>query len=299
VRSAAPAGASLRYEPRFLGAAAVAVTSARLGVDETVPDLRLVPFSDGVTDLDWAAGVAVDVALPDLAREPEGSAAFAPLPAVATRPKAAAAWSKEYAQELYRTVRIELLQSADPKLVSTPGESEEAFRARVAAARGGTTEATTAKIRATYTKKLETLDERIRNARQAVDKEQSQASGARMQAVISLGTSIFGGLLGRRKVSASTISRAGTVLRGAGRAVDQGRDVGRAKDDVESLQGQRDALAAELEAKVASATGEASAPEVTSVEAAPTKAGIDVRLATLALAPFWIGADGTATPAWT
>lgn len=299
VRSVAPAGATLRYEPRFLGAAAVAISSSKLGIAETVADMRLVPFSGAVVDLDWSAGVAVDVPLSDLGREPDAAAAaFAPLPAVAARAKAAAGWSREYAQELYRTVRVERFQTDGGKLVSAAGETEDAFRARVVAAVSGAGAGAEAKVRAAYAKKLQTLDERIRNAEQAVEKEKSQASGARMQAVISLGTSIFGGLLGRRGVSSSTISRAGTVLRGAGRAVDQSKDVGRAREDVQALQAERDALAAELEARAAEA-GSASAPDpaITAVQVGPTKAGIDVRIATLAFAPVWL-VGGEATPAW-
>ena len=297
VRSAAPTGATLRYEPRFLGAAAVVVESSRLAVSETVQDLRLVSFSDGVIDLDWESSLAVDLPLSDLGKLPEDGASYAPLPAAAVRPKAAAGWQKEYVQQLYTTVRVSVFQSTDPKLTSTVGESEDAFRARLTESQTDVAAGAEQKIRDLYAKRLATLDERIRNAEQAVARESSQASGARTQAAISLGTSILGAFFGRKKLSSANVSKAGTVLRGAGRAVDQSQDVGRAKEDVAALQAQRTALQAEADAKVAELSSANTAAEITTVEAGPTKTGIDVRVASLAFAPFWQAGEST-MPAW-
>ena len=90
-------------------------------------------------------------------------------------------------------------------------------------------------MRTRYEPKIAALEERIRKADQAVDRESDQARGAKLSAAISLGTTILGSLFSRKKVSASTVSKAGTTMRGAGRAMDQSGDVGRAKENVESL----------------------------------------------------------------
>ena len=50
------------------------------------------------------------------------------------------------------------------------------------------------------------MEERIRRADQAVQREQDQARGAGMDAAISLGATVLGAIFGRKKVSASTSS---------------------------------------------------------------------------------------------
>src|SRR4029079_5003667 len=103
------------------------------------------------------------------------------------------------------------------------------------------------KLRQKYGTKKATLDERIRRAQQAVDREAEQARGAKVQTAISLSSSILSAVLGRKSVSGAT-----SVLRGVGRSVDQAGDTERAKDTVEALQAQ----AQELDAQVPAHTAE-------------------------------------------
>src|SRR6266850_3940884 len=81
------------------------------------------------------------------------------------------------------------------------------------------------KLRAQYTPKLQKIEERIRNAEQVVQREEGQARGAQVQTAISLGATVLTALLGRKRISYTSVGRATTAARGAQRAMQQGQDV--------------------------------------------------------------------------
>ena len=72
------------------------------------------------------------------------------------------------------------------------------------------------------------LDEKARRAEQAVVRESEQATQSQVQVAVSLGATILGALLGRKAVSTSTVGRATTTVRGAGRAMKERQDIDRA-----------------------------------------------------------------------
>ncbi len=59
-----------------------------------------------------------------------------------------------------------------------------------------------------------------------------------MGAAVSIGATIFGALLGRKAVSASTLGRATTAARGMGRVGKESQDVARATENVDALTAQ-------------------------------------------------------------
>ena len=146
-----------------------------------------------------------------------------------------------------------------------------------------------------YGAKKATLDERIRRAQQAVDREAEQARGAQVQTAISLGSSILSAVLGRKSVSGAT-----SVLRGVGRSVDQQGDTGRAKDTVGALQAQQQELDQQFQADTQDLdrTFDPLTEPLETQAVRPKKADIDVRLVALAFAPHWRDAGGTLTAAW-
>jgi hypothetical protein len=83
-----------------------------------------------------------------------------------------------------------------------------------------------------------------------VTREKGQAQSAKVQTVISVGATILTSLLGNKRVNYSTIGRATTAARGAGRAMEQAGDVKRAEEDAASARATIDQLNAELQTKV-------------------------------------------------
>jgi len=296
LRGAAPAGGSLAYLPMLLGGARVRLLDTKNQVDEMIENTRLAAFADGPVPVDWAGASDVAIAVADLESAPREGAAFHELPPAAREAKGYARWSKDYADWLYQTQTVTLLRSNAQKLVSHNGESEADFRARLAqGAREGRDSKADA-LRAKYDAKVAALQQKLHTAQQAVDREENQERGAGLQTAVSMAGSILGGFLGRKSVSAGSIT---TVARGAGRVAQQHDDVKRAEENVTRLQAQLTELEASFAQDAAGMGADGAATEqLDSVLIRPKKADIDVTLVTLAFAPHWQDAGGTLTPAF-
>ena len=140
---------------------------------------------------------------------------------------------------------IELFKSSRAKVVSAPDESERDFRIRLQAEAREARDAALAKVREKYASKIDARC-RIASARaeQAVQVQSEQATGAKMGAAVSIGATIFGALLGRKAISASTLGRATTAARGMGRVGKESQDVTRATENVTALKAQLSELEA-------------------------------------------------------
>ncbi|MDQ2951462.1 MAG: hypothetical protein M3R54_04295 [Chloroflexota bacterium] len=106
------------------------------------------------------------------------------------------------------------------------------------------------KLRREYGPKVARAEEKLRNAQQVVEREKGQATTSGMQTAISVGATILTSLLSKKHINYSTIGRATTAARGAGRTMQQAGDVKRAEQDTAAAQADLDALNAELQRKV-------------------------------------------------
>jgi hypothetical protein len=156
------------------------------------------------------------------------------------------------------------------------------------------------KLRQKYAPKVAALQERRRRAEQAVARESEQARQQGLQTAISVGATILGAFLGRKSVSVSTIGRATTAARGAGRVLKESQDVGRARETVgavdEAIARLDEQFKAEADALAASTDLLTEPLETLALK--PTRQNISVRLVTLAWAPHWRERAGALTPAW-
>jgi hypothetical protein len=143
------------------------------------------------------------------------------------------------------------------------------------------------KLRQSYASKRRTSADRVRQAELAVDREAKEASTAKVDSMISFGTSLLGAVLGRKRLSSTNVGRAATAARGASRAAKQSDDVRRAEARLSDYQEQW----RELEAEIARETDrirhqyELSLETLQTVQLKPRRADIDVRLVALAWEP--------------
>jgi hypothetical protein len=98
---------------------------------------------------------------------------------------------------------------------------------------------------------LARAEEQLRNSQQVVAREKDQARAALAQTAISVGSTILDVLLGNKRVTKTSIGRATTAARGAGRAMQQQGDVKRAEEDARSAEAEIERLNDELQRKVA------------------------------------------------
>ena len=288
--------ADVAYRPIALGVARVHFQnrSKTLQHDEDVA--LAVPLSGGTHVVDWHEGEEVDVHVGDLDSEPESGASFADLPETARDAKAVKAWRKEFSDTLYRSRRCVLFKSPSLKSTSEPGESERDFRIRLAEASREERDRQKAALQKKFEGKIERQKERIRKARQAVERERDQAKTAKLNAALSVGKTLFSAVFGSKKLSATTLSKASSAISGAGRSRQQAQDVDRAIETVEALTAELEELNEELAAAIdeLEARLDPQAEELETTALTPRRADIDVQLVALGWAPY--GVEGT--PLW-
>ncbi|MGH7318496.1 MAG: ATP-binding protein [Candidatus Rokuibacteriota bacterium] len=300
VRGARPAGGGLRYEPMVLGAGTVRFADAKAGLDATQDAVFLTPITDEAVPVSWEAAAEAAVDVTDLEKTPAEDADYAALPDVAGKAKSYETFRRDFAKWLYATMRLELLKSPGYKAFSTPGETERDFRIRLSQAAREQRDQWVAALRQRYAPKTAALEERLRRAQQAEAREKEQVTQQGLQAAISVGATILGAVLGRKAVSASTLGRATTAVRGAGRVLKERQDVGRAADTVGSLKQQLEDLETEVQAEMRAldARTDPLTEPLETVSLTPKKTNISVKLVALVWAPHWQPAQGPPTPAW-
>ncbi len=157
------------------------------------------------------------------------------------------------------------------------------------------------KLRAKYAAKIEALEERLRKAKQAADREASQAKQAHLSTALSMGGSLLSLFTGRKKISASTIGKAGQRGERCGPVGEQQSDVARAKETVEVTGAKAEGPGGRVRGAEKDALAERIDPAtevLDTVAIKPKKADITVDLVALAWAPHWVDETGMATPAW-
>jgi hypothetical protein len=107
-----------------------------------------------------------------------------------------------------------------------------------------------AQLKAKYETKVARIEDRLMRARQALEREAEQARGAKVDTALSIGTAVLGALLGRKRISTTSMNRAGSAVRKAGSARKQSGDVKRAKETIASLEQQLGDLATDFDAEV-------------------------------------------------
>ena len=299
VRSEAPAGATVIYQPMVLGAAEIHYSKAK-SVDLSQELAMLAHIGAGPIAVDWDQATAVDLPVEDLEGAPVDNAGFSNLPAAAGKAKNYESWRKDFAGWIYRNQRVELFESPSLDLISNPGESERDFRIRLQQLGREKRDQAVEKLRQKYAPKINALEERRRRAEQAVAREAEQAQGQKVQTAISLGATLLSSFFGRKTVSLSTLGRATTAARGVSKTMKESSDVGRARETVEAVTQQLADLDTQFKAET-EAIQQGSDPQTEELEKVNlklTKSNISVKLLSLVWAPQWRDAQGQLTSAW-
>lgn len=288
------------YTPTVLGLADVHFANARLGVAEQRRVALLTTVNDGPIAVEWDGSERVELDPSQLARTASGTAQFGNVPAIAASARSYAAWTKTLQKWLVANEQVTLFKSAALKLTSEPGESERDFRIRLQVHAHELRDEKIAALRAKYSSKLATAVEKVRKAEQAVQREQQQASQAKMDTAISVGGAILGAIFGRGKVGAGTLGKVATASRGAGRAMQQAGDVTRAAESLEAARQQYADLEARLQEEV-DALGAAYDAQQESLETTVVKAkaaDVHIQLVALCWVPRTRDASGRLSDAW-
>lgn len=282
-----PDTAARAYAARVLGIASVSFTDAKLKISHRTSFLLLAAIDRRVGSVTWDDAEVSDLLPQDLADLPAEGAAFAPLPPSAAQAKSYGVWGRELKAWLSQSQQLDLLRSSQTGLTSMPGESERDFRIRLQTAAREQRDAAVSRLRQKYAAKLAALDERLRRAEQSVRRESEQASQQKLQTAFSVGATVLGALLGRKKVSTSTLGRATTAARGMGRTMKETQDIERARETVEAMQRQKSELESQVQAEIDTigAAFDPVAEPLTPVVLRPKRGDVSVQLVGLAWVP--------------
>ncbi|MFO0774754.1 MAG: ATP-binding protein [Nitrospiraceae bacterium] len=299
VRGTRPNGSTLVYEPRLTGLAQIRFVDTKKCLEVIQDRAHQTSLAADQAHVDWDDAEVVTLTRDDLEREPEAGAQFVESVAAASKAKSYDEWRKAYAAWIGRTATLELLRSPGLLELSEPGESERDFRVRLQQAARERRDRATEKLRQKYAPKTTALQERIRRAEQAVEREKDQAKASGLQTALSVGATILGAFMGRKAISATNIGKAASALGKAGKTIKDAKDVGLAQDTVQALQQQLVDLEAQFKAEADVASGPDPMTETFEPAALrPAKNNISVKVVALVWTPLWRTADGTTTSAW-
>jgi hypothetical protein len=288
------------YKPVVFGTAQVHFSDVKSGVDTQDDSTSFTEITDDPIPVNWDNAQDADFAISDLEKAPQDPAQFGSLPSAAGKARSYDTWGKAYATWIYGSKKFELLKSPTYKQFSKPGESERDFRIRLAQAVREQRDDMISKLKQKYQTKIDALDEKVRLAQQAVDREAQQKKQQEMQTVISVGSTLLGAFLGTKALGSGTVGRATTAARSAERIMKEGQDVDRAKETVAAHQQELDEIQKEFKAETdeLAAKTDPATEQFDKISIRPAKKDIIVKLVGLAWLPYWQSADGKTTPAW-
>jgi len=283
--------AILAYRPSLIGIARIYYAGAKVGTAEEEISL-LTGLGNPVR---WEESRKIPLDVPDLEDLPaQEDARFEDLPSMASRPEKYRDWEKEFKDYLYREQSLSLFESPSMKMISAPGESENDFRIRLSQAAREKRDELIEKTRKKYTAKIASLEQQVLRAGQAVEREKDQAGQQRIQTAISLGATLLGALVGRKVLSQTSVGKASTTIRRAGKISKEKKDVERAEERFSDLRSRLEELQGQFEEEVESVkTSFDPATEVfQTVTVRPRKSDIKVLLTGLGWEPFWEHGSG-------
>lgn len=300
IRGRRPEGANLLYEPRLFGSATIHFLDSKKKIEETRELSVLVPITNNAIPLEWDGAILTDIPAGDLNSRSVGNAAFAELPAPASQPKNYRTWEKDVADWIYRNHKLEIWKSPSLDINSKAEETERDFRVRLQQLAHEERDLETEKLRKKYALKVAALEDRIRRAHQALERETEQAKQHKLQTAISFGATLLSAFLGRKPVTGTSMGKATTAVRGLGRSMKENQDVDRANENMEALKQQLTGLEAEFQKEADMLTSRWNIQEeaLQTIAVRPKKSDITINLVRLAWAPFWIDSQAQRTPAW-
>jgi len=184
-------------------------------------------FLDLPRDLDTAS----------LDKEPAEGASFGDLPSAAQKAATWKAIAKDFTDWVFANHQAELQFSPLLGAYSNFGETQADFRVRVGQVARELRDKAVEDLRASLTKQAKSIEDKAAKAMQKVDTQKAQASTAKWSTAAAIGGSLLGAFFGRKSsvVSATNVSRVGTVMRESQEAAVAEQEVERYKSELKAL----------------------------------------------------------------
>lgn len=273
-----PAVGAALYTAYLCGSAKIFYEDEKAGIASEKTCFYLTTIPESPLGADWQNAQREDPASFTLQADVPQGAAFQPFAFEALAGDVMKNAKTSLKNFVYANERLRVPFQRATGIYGRPGEEEE-FAIRVDTALREARDREMQKIKETYQKKLNTMQERIRKAELAVQREETQAEAAKQSTMVSVGSALLGGLFGSKKISSSLVTRVGSSARSLSRQRAQEDDIRRAEANVEAYQQEfqrlEEALATELEQVSERFSTERDAVE--EVDIKPKKTNIQVQ----------------------
>jgi hypothetical protein len=298
IREAAGSSNRLVYRPSVFGLARMHYVHARSKTDTWLSRAFFIPFAASGNELNWPDARAVDPDGLDLLSEAPAPGAYDELPAVGSNVKQYAAWSKELQGHVYQSCPLTLFHCRPLKEWSREGEREGDFRGRLTHQAREQRDLEVDKIRALYTKRFETMQDRIRRAEDRRDRNAAQFRQQKLQTAFSFGATVLGAMMGRKVASATNIGRAVATANRAQRSATRKGEIARAEQELQVQQERFAELEKAFQEALRNAEQQFHAEDlpIESEDFAPRKSDIAIREMGLIWTPWRITPAGIAEP---
>jgi hypothetical protein len=280
------------YRPRLFARGKIYYTSAKLGVS-TEEEISLL--AEPSSSIQWEKAQKFQLGEKDLDQSPVGEDVFfLDPPKDAMQPKIYNSWEKDFKDWVYRNHELKIFRSPSLGSVSKPGESEAEFRIRIQQVGREKRDELVEKVTKKFSTRIVSIENQILRAQQAVDREKDQVGQQRLQTAISFGATLFEAMVGRKKVSRSSLGRATTTVQRAGRISREAKDVQRAEERLSNLQSNLENLQNQFEEEIGKvkASVDPLTESLETITIQPRKSDIAVTLFALGWQPSWQGKRG-------
>jgi hypothetical protein len=230
----------------------------------------------------WEQAENLDLQTRDLLDRPEQEAYFDDMPDTINESKDLTAIRNELEDYLYRSQNLTLRYNPATELYSNPGEDERAFSLRVSQAARELRDDDVDDLEERYERKIKTLEDRLRSARVALEKQEANARLRKQDALLSAGETVFSLFSGRRR-SISAAARKVSQISTSKASIDA------AEEKVEVIESDIEALKQDLKAETDQIVQrwEEALEKYDDLVIKPRRTDVEVTLFALTWVPHW------------
>ncbi len=287
----------INYVPAAIRIGDVRYDDAKKGIDATRTVVVINEIDAESGEINWRQDRELpgELQVSQLSAEPLKGASFAELPNALIESKVWSQIEDDWIDWLYGNDSVTIFHSPLTDEYSKLGETEGDFRGRLAHAAHEARDEKVEELREKYEKKIKTIEDRIGRAMDEVAEQKAQASSAKMDTAMRIGSTILSAVLGR-----AISRRSSSAMSGASRAWKESRDVARAEEKVADLQKDLAEIERECEAEVEELK-EAMDPmneKLETIRLTPYKKNCDARAVGIVWMPYRVQTQPTLGAAW-
>ncbi|HIO90534.1 MAG TPA: ATP-binding protein [Campylobacterales bacterium] len=222
--------------PHLIANATLRYYNAKRAIDEEERLYNKYELPSNLRDLDWNESQINEDDFDLYELNSTSNASFANLPNIIKEASSLKELEKDFTDYLYQNNKLTLYRVSSLKLESDFGENLDKFKIKINDTLSDKKEENKEKLIQKFEKKRDIIDRRYQRALVKLEKEEEDVSSKTTGLVMSIGMAILDSFLGTKRVKRSTISKAGTAIRGAGRIYGEKADVKRAKEALKVIE---------------------------------------------------------------